>query len=57
MESNELDVLALVPEEVHHHLKIRLVRDIAGHDVEVRPVDENLAEELERLAFRDTVVR
>jgi hypothetical protein len=52
----ELDILALVAQEVHHHLQISLVRDVAGHDVEVCAVEEDLAEELEGLAFCDVVV-
>ena len=53
----ELDVLALVPKEIHHHLQIRLARDIPGHHVEVRTVQEDLSEEFERLPFGDVIVR
>lgn len=44
MEGFELNVLALVSEEVHHHLEVRLVRDVARHDVEVGPVEQDLPE-------------
>lgn len=55
MERLELYILALIPQQIHHHLKIRLRRDISRHDVEVRAVKQNLAEELERLPLRDVV--
>ena len=57
VECFELDVLALVPKEIHHHLQIRLARDIPGHHVEVRTVQEDLSEEFERLPFGDVIVR
>ena len=57
VEGLELNVLALVAEEIHHHLEIRLACDIPGHHVEVRTVEQDLAEELERLALRDVIVR
>ena len=57
VECLELDILALVPKEIHHHLQIRLARDIPGHHVEVRTIEQDLAEELERLALRDVIVR
>lgn len=57
MERLELDVAALVAEHVHHHLQIRLVRDVARHDVEVGAVKQDLAEQLERLPLRDVVRR
>ena len=47
MERLELDVLALISEQVHHHLEIGLVRDVARHHIEVRSVEEDLAEEFE----------
>jgi hypothetical protein len=49
MEGLELDVLALIAEEVHHHLEVDIVRDVARHDIEVGTVQKNLAEQLERL--------
>ena len=57
VEGLELNVLALIPKEVHHHLEIRLTRDIPGHDVEVRTIQEDLAEEFERLTLGDVIVR
>ena len=57
VERLELDVLALVAEEVHHHLQICLTGDIPGHHVEVRTVQEDLSEEFERLPFGDVIVR
>jgi len=44
MERFELNVLALIPEEVHHHLEVDIVCNIARHDVEVGTVQKNLAE-------------
>ena len=38
MERLKLDVLALVTKEIHHHLEISIVRDIARHDIEVGTV-------------------
>lgn len=55
MERLELDVPALIPQKVHHHLEIGLVRDVAGHDRVVSAVEEDLAEELDRLALCDVV--
>jgi hypothetical protein len=31
MERLELNILALVPEEVHHHLQVRLGGDVSRH--------------------------
>jgi hypothetical protein len=47
MESLELNVLAFITEEVHHHLKIGIVRNIARHDVEVGTVQKYLAKQFE----------
>lgn len=57
MECLELDVLALIAEEVHHHLEVDVVRDVARHDVEVGTVQEYLAEQFERLPLRHIVGR
>ena len=38
VEGLELDVLALVTQEVHHHLEIGLACDVPRHDVEVRAI-------------------
>ena len=56
VESLELNVLALISQEVHHHLQVRLIRDVSCHDVEVSPVQQDLAEELQRLSLRDVVL-
>ena len=56
MEGLELDILALIPQEVHHHLQVRLVCDVPCHDVEVCPIQQDLAEELQRLSLRDIVL-
>lgn len=55
MECFELDVAALVAEHVHHHLEVCLVRDVAGHDIEVGAVEQDLTKQLERLPLRDIV--
>ena len=44
MEGLELDVLALVTEEVHHHLEVSIIRNVACHNVEVGTVQKYLAE-------------
>ena len=49
VECLELDVLTPITEEVHHHLKVGIVRDIARHDTEVGTVQKYLAKEFERL--------
>ncbi len=43
MERLELNVLASITEEVHHHLKVGIVRNIARHDAEVGTVQKYLA--------------
>jgi hypothetical protein len=57
VEGFELDVAALVAQEVHHHLEVRLARDVARHDLVVCPVEDNFAEQLDRLALGDVVGR
>jgi hypothetical protein len=44
VECLELNVLALVPQQVHHHLQIRLVRNVLRHDIEVCPIKQDLAQ-------------
>ena len=56
VERLELNVLALIPQEVHHHLEIRFVRDVPRHDVEVGAIEQNLAEELQGLPLGDVVL-
>ena len=47
MERLELNVLALITEEVHHHLKVGIVCNIARHDAEVGTVQKYLAKQFE----------
>ncbi len=47
MECLELNVLASVAEEVHHHLEIAIVCNIARHDVKVGTVQKYFAEQFE----------
>ena len=56
MESLKLNVFTLISKQVHHHLEVGLVGDVSRHHVEVCPVEEDFAQELERLSFRDIVV-
>lgn len=55
MERLKLDILALVPQQVHHHLEVPLARNVLGHDVEVGTVEQDLAEEFDGLPFRYVV--
>jgi hypothetical protein len=55
MKRLKLYILALIPQQIHHHLQVRLVRDVFGHHVEVGAVEEDLAEEFEGLSFGDVV--
>jgi len=55
VESFELDVSALVPKQIHHHLEVGLVRDVASHDGVVGPVEEDFSKEFDGLSFRDVV--
>lgn len=56
MESFELDILALVPKHVHHHLQVGFLSDVSGHDAEIGTVKKDFAEELERLALGNIIV-
>jgi len=47
MERLELNVLAFITEEVHHHLKVGIVCNIARHDAEVGTVQKYLAKQFE----------
>lgn len=55
VESFELDILALVPKHVHHHLQIAFLGNVSSHDVEVGTVKEDFAEKLERLSLGDII--
>lgn len=57
MECLELNILALVSKEIHHHLQIRLVGDVPRHHIEVGSIQEDLSEELQRLPLRHVVGR
>lgn len=57
VEGLKLDVAALVPEQVHHHLEVGLIGDVARHDLVVGSVEEDFSEELDGLAFGDVVGR
>ena len=47
VECFKLDIFALVPEQVHHHLEIGLACNVSGHDAEISTIQENLAQQLE----------
>jgi hypothetical protein len=47
MERLELDVLAPITEEIHHHLEVGIVRNVTRHDVKVGTVQKYLAEKFE----------
>lgn len=55
VERLELNVSALVPKQVHHHLEVGLVRNVPSHDGVVGSVEEDLSEEFDGLSFRDVV--
>lgn len=48
MKGLELDVGALVPQQVHHQLEVLGFADVARHHCEVVPVQEQLAKKLQR---------
>lgn len=47
VEGLELDVGALVPQQVHHQLEVLGLADVARHHREVVPVQEQLAKKLQ----------
>lgn len=55
MESLKLDILTLISKQIHHHLEIRLIRDVSCHDRKVGTIKKDLAEEFEGLALGDVV--
>lgn len=57
VERLELDVLAPIFEQIHHDLEVLLVRDVPRHDLEVGPVEQDFAEQFQRLPLRDVVGR
>lgn len=48
VEGFELDVGALVPQQVHHQLEVLGLADVARHHREVVPVQQQLAKKLHR---------
>ncbi|KAI3487715.1 hypothetical protein L1887_48321 [Cichorium endivia] len=57
VEGLKLDVLAAVAQQIHHHLEVVLARNVARHDGKVGAVQQDLAEQLERLSLGDVVGR
>jgi len=57
VECLKLNVLALIAEEVHHHLEVGIVRNIACHDVEIGTIEKYLAKQFKRLPLRYVVGR
>lgn len=55
MESFKLNILTLVPQEVHHRLEVILVGDVSGHNAKIGAIEEDLSQELERLPFSHVV--
>lgn len=51
VEALVLDHLAVVPEEVHADLQVLALVDVGDHDAVVGAVEEDLAEEFDRLTF------
>lgn len=47
VESLKLDVLTLISKQVHHHFEIGFVGDVLCHDVEIRPVEKDLSQQLQ----------
>ena len=56
MERLKLNVPTFIPQQVHHQFQVTLVRDVPRHDIEIGPVQEDFAEQFERLAFSDVVL-
>lgn len=57
MERLKLNVPTAIPQKVHHELEVCLGCNVPRHDAVVCAVEEDLAEELKRLALGDIVVR
>lgn len=55
VEGFKLNVPTAIPEHVHHHFKIPLVGNVACHDVVVCAVEQNFAEQFERLTLGHVV--
>jgi hypothetical protein len=57
VESLVVDHLAVVPQQLHDNLEVFARVDILRHDVVVGPVEQDLPEQLDRLALRDVTFR
>ena len=57
VEGLELDVLAFIPKQVHHHFQIGFISDVTRHHIEVGPVKKNLAEQFQRLPLGHVIGR
>lgn len=57
VERLEADLLLAALQQVHHQLQVVLAGDVAVHDGEVVPVQQQLAQQLQRLALRHVVLR
>lgn len=55
VESFELNILALVAQQVHHQLEIFLRRNVSRHHVKVCSIQQNLSQQLQRLSLRHVV--
>lgn len=57
MEAFVLHHLPVVSQQVHTYLQMLATVNVCGHDAIVRPVQEDLAEELDRLPFSNITIR
>jgi hypothetical protein len=53
----ELNIATLLAQHVHHELEIVRIAYVPGHDGEVVAIEQELAEQLQRLSPRHVVVR
>lgn len=53
----KLHVLTLATQQIHDRLEIRVLRNEPRHDTEIRPIEQDLAEQFERLPLGDVVPR
>lgn len=57
MERFVIDHLAVVSEQHHDNLEMVRRLHVCGHDAEVRPLQQHLTQELDRLPLRHVTVR
>ena len=57
MEPFVVDHLSVVPQQPHDDLEVVARIHVLSHDVVIRPVDQDLAQQLDRLALRDVAFR